>query len=202
MQFSMQEYWSGLPFPLQRLVLTQGLNPYLLHWQADSLPLSHLGSPTASPYSFGNHIHPPLESTITWRRWLLWLKLFIFSPNLSRSLPRCPVETSQQVQMTSSPKPLGSATTTIIAWIQTLHMGSFFCLHYHPPAPSLSLLLYPAMVQHPSPLISWQVGSVSSLSPSSSAGSPARHSVAAWDMHTPMSLPWVRGHSYRMGTQS
>ena len=24
---------------------TQGLNPCLLHWQADSLPLSHLGSP-------------------------------------------------------------------------------------------------------------------------------------------------------------
>ena len=126
MQFSMQEYWSGLPFPLQRLFLTQGLNPYLLHWQADSLPLSHLGSPTASPYSLGNHIHPPLESTITWRRWLLWLKLFIFSPNLSRSLPRCPVETSQQVQKTSSSKPLGSATTTIIAWIQTLHHGLIF----------------------------------------------------------------------------
>ena len=25
--------------------LTQGSNPYLLHWQADSLPLCHLGSP-------------------------------------------------------------------------------------------------------------------------------------------------------------
>ena len=25
---------------------TQGLNPHLLHWQADSLPLSHQGSPT------------------------------------------------------------------------------------------------------------------------------------------------------------
>ena len=23
----------------------QGLNPFLLHWQVDSLPLSHLGSP-------------------------------------------------------------------------------------------------------------------------------------------------------------
>ena len=27
---------------------TQGWNPRLLHWQADSLPLSHLGSPTFS----------------------------------------------------------------------------------------------------------------------------------------------------------
>ena len=33
-------------FLLQRIFVTQGLNPHLLcllHWQADSLPLSHLG---------------------------------------------------------------------------------------------------------------------------------------------------------------
>ena len=29
---------------LQRIFLTQGSNSCLLHWQADSLPLSHLGS--------------------------------------------------------------------------------------------------------------------------------------------------------------
>ena len=29
---------------LQGLFLTQGLNPDLLHWQVDSLPLCHLGS--------------------------------------------------------------------------------------------------------------------------------------------------------------
>ena len=32
-------------FLLQGIFLTQGLNPCLLHWQADSLPLSHQGSP-------------------------------------------------------------------------------------------------------------------------------------------------------------
>ena len=31
-------------FLLQRIFLTQGSNPCLLHWQADSLPLSHLGN--------------------------------------------------------------------------------------------------------------------------------------------------------------
>ena len=39
----------GYNFLLQGIFLTQGLNPSLpclLHWQADSLPLSHLGSPT------------------------------------------------------------------------------------------------------------------------------------------------------------
>ena len=39
---SQQEYWSGWHFLLQRIFLTQGSNLHLLHWQADSLPLSQL----------------------------------------------------------------------------------------------------------------------------------------------------------------
>ena len=36
----------GLPFPPPGgIFLTQESNPCLLHWQADSLPLSHQGSP-------------------------------------------------------------------------------------------------------------------------------------------------------------
>ena len=38
----------GYHFLLQEIFLTQGLNTHLLcllHWQVDSLPLSHLGSP-------------------------------------------------------------------------------------------------------------------------------------------------------------
>ena len=45
--FPRQEHWSGMPFPLLDIFLTQGSNPnllYLLHWQAYSLPLCHLGS--------------------------------------------------------------------------------------------------------------------------------------------------------------
>ena len=34
----------GCHFPLQGIFPTQGSNPCLLHWQADSLPLSHQGS--------------------------------------------------------------------------------------------------------------------------------------------------------------
>ena len=41
MGFSRQEYWSGLPFPYPRGLPTQGVNTGLLHWQSDSLPLSH-----------------------------------------------------------------------------------------------------------------------------------------------------------------
>ena len=41
-QFPRRESWSRLPVPSP--FLTQGLNLSLLHWQADSLALSHLGS--------------------------------------------------------------------------------------------------------------------------------------------------------------
>ena len=35
----------GKNTPMQGIFLTQGWNPHLLQWQADSLPLCHLGSP-------------------------------------------------------------------------------------------------------------------------------------------------------------
>ena len=46
-EFSRQGYWSGLPFPPQGILPTQGSNPrllHLLHGQMNSLPVSHLGS--------------------------------------------------------------------------------------------------------------------------------------------------------------
>ena len=48
MGFSQQEYCSGLPFPSPRDLPNPGMKPSLLHWQADSLPLSHWGSPRLS----------------------------------------------------------------------------------------------------------------------------------------------------------
>ena len=45
--FSSRNTWVGCHFLLQGIFPTQGLNPYLLPllcWQADSLPLHHLGS--------------------------------------------------------------------------------------------------------------------------------------------------------------
>ena len=41
MGFPKQEFWSGLPFSSSGDLPT---NPCLLHWQGDSLPLSHQGS--------------------------------------------------------------------------------------------------------------------------------------------------------------
>ena len=37
--------WSSAGVFLQEIFRTQGSNPCLLYWQADSLPLCHLGSP-------------------------------------------------------------------------------------------------------------------------------------------------------------
>ena len=48
MEFSQQEYWSGLPFPFPRDLPDPGIEPVsprLLLWQVDSLPLSHQGRP-------------------------------------------------------------------------------------------------------------------------------------------------------------
>ena len=45
MGFSRQQYWSGCHFLFQGIFWTQGSNLHLLHQQADSLPLHHLGSP-------------------------------------------------------------------------------------------------------------------------------------------------------------
>ena len=45
MGFSRQEYWSGLPFPSPGNLFNPGIEPLSPAWQANSLPLSQLGSP-------------------------------------------------------------------------------------------------------------------------------------------------------------
>ena len=45
MEFSRQEYWSGLPFPSAGDLPDSGVKPTSPTLQADSLPLSHQGSP-------------------------------------------------------------------------------------------------------------------------------------------------------------
>ena len=43
--FPRQGYWSGLPFPFSRGSSLPGIEPGSPAWQADSLPLCHLGDP-------------------------------------------------------------------------------------------------------------------------------------------------------------
>ena len=48
MGFPRQDCWSGLPFPFPEILPDQGLNPCLLHWQANSFPLRHQEGPMTS----------------------------------------------------------------------------------------------------------------------------------------------------------
>ena len=49
-----QEYWSRLPFPSLGNLLDPGIKPRSPELQADSLPLSHLGSPL---FTLAKYIH-------------------------------------------------------------------------------------------------------------------------------------------------
>ena len=78
MEIPRQGYWVGSHFFLQGIFPTQGLNPSLLHWQVDSLPLSHLGSPGKClkehevcliyPVCFSPHHQgfPPCHKSVCW----------------------------------------------------------------------------------------------------------------------------------------
>ena len=50
MGFSRQEYWSGLPFLLQGIFPTQGLNPGLPHCGLTLYRLSHRGDSERRPH--------------------------------------------------------------------------------------------------------------------------------------------------------
>ena len=54
MGFSRQEYWSGLPFLLQRIFLTQGLNLDIPYCSQVHYCLSHQGSPHSSSVQFSS----------------------------------------------------------------------------------------------------------------------------------------------------
>ena len=59
MEFSKQEYWNGLPFPVSWDLSDPGIKPMSPEspeLEADSLPLSHLGSPAMLLYSVANNI--------------------------------------------------------------------------------------------------------------------------------------------------
>ena len=57
----------GCRLLLQGIFLTQGSNPRLLHWQADSLPLSHLGSPCVLGRPVHSVTHPAGGSALASR---------------------------------------------------------------------------------------------------------------------------------------
>ena len=69
MKFSRQEYWSGLPFPIQGIFPTQGSNPHLLsllHWHVGSLPLAQQGKPRIDLWILKNSCITGVNPTYSW----------------------------------------------------------------------------------------------------------------------------------------
>ena len=52
MRFPKQKYRSGLPFPSPGDLADPGIQPASPHWKANSLPLSHQGSPKGDNKGF------------------------------------------------------------------------------------------------------------------------------------------------------
>ena len=83
MGFFRQECKSWLSFPSPGDLLIQGSNLHLLHWQADSLPLSHLRSPKRNTHGETNrrgrtgamllfvtvNCEPVIQSALTYSFW-------------------------------------------------------------------------------------------------------------------------------------
>ena len=63
MEFSRQEYWSGLPFPSPGDLPDPGIEPWSPALQADSLPTELQGSPTYT----GKDPFPPLPTSISYQ---------------------------------------------------------------------------------------------------------------------------------------
>ena len=65
----------GCHFLLQGIFLTQGLNLYFLHWQTDSLLMSHLGSPLGVLHhgNFPSFIHPSVQFSAVQSLSRVWL---------------------------------------------------------------------------------------------------------------------------------
>ena len=63
MDFSRQEYWSGLPCPSPTYLQDPELNSQLLHWQVGSLPLSQQGNTQWNIISHKNNKIMPFVGT-------------------------------------------------------------------------------------------------------------------------------------------
>ena len=86
MGFSRQEYWSGLPFPLQGIFLTQGLNPGLPHcrqilYHRTSKEALLLGIPNMFPVCCYISIRNNTKYKCPWLR-MVQHKIFQFYKNL------------------------------------------------------------------------------------------------------------------------
>ena len=92
LEFPRQGYWSGLPFPPPAIFPIQGskLRPlHLLHWQADSSPLNHLGNPETQIRCI-LHRHSPwvildIEASLSFKK----KQNCLVERNVRTAVPKC-----------------------------------------------------------------------------------------------------------------
>ena len=119
-EFSRQEYWSGLPFPSPGIFLTQGSNPGLLHCRQILYHLSHQGSLLIGISFF---IFPRACD-------LQWGKLGLPSKvvQLCTQVLRQGGIRGTGVQLVTPPPP-----TTFVPWLETTSFGKKGLLVIQPP---------------------------------------------------------------------
>ena len=96
----------GCYFLLQGIFLTQGSNLHFLHWEADSLPLSHQGS--------------PLHSLIVHKRFYFWRDLLqdnsVFSTSYRLSLFKTFIFPSSSVTIVSKTQATALLGNYSVSW--------------------------------------------------------------------------------------
>ena len=110
MEFSRQEYSSGLPSLLQGIFPTQKWNLHLLHWQVDSLPLCYLGSVKQLYSNKNSFLKKVLENKRKKEENLVVIGILVliaaqtvaYLPRFQRSLCVAGWSPTQDVSMTSS----------------------------------------------------------------------------------------------------
>ena len=128
---SWQEDSGRLPFPSPGIVSTQGLNPCLLHRQADSLPMSHQGSPLCTK-SEQNSVLSNNRRAVCFCRSGIWVQS-TQTLRLSQTSEQTSHNAATQGQVLHLPNliPLNSGQST-----SKVHPESTQCCHPVPRAPS------------------------------------------------------------------
>ena len=82
----------GRHFLLQGIFLMQGSNLHLLHWQADSLPRGHMGSPKGAicPAQNSGFLEVSILTFHIWQLWTLTTDWKLWCPHLECGLLTCP----------------------------------------------------------------------------------------------------------------
>ena len=114
-----RQCWSQLPRPPQGILSNQGSNPHLLHWQADSLHLSHK-SPYIDHYISINIINTT-EKKILKKKTHNTIIQSVFTGNVYGLNSSCWVPPTNSWQTSMTP----SLTHQIV-----LHYSIWFCMDY------------------------------------------------------------------------